>query len=273
MSVDPEAVRAFEYVGWQRAAAHYGTRFAGASRRFIDSLLDAVEAGAGTRLLDVACGPGYAAAAAAARGANVTGVDFSPAMLALARAEHPQLAFEEGDAERLPFADAGFDAVVSNFGIHHVPRPALALAQAHRVLVPGGRIAFTAWADPDENLAWQIVFEAIARHGDMAAAQAPPPGGKLGSREECARVLEEARFEEVGVVLRRDTWAVESAEDLIECLRQGTARMAALISAQEPSALPAIVAHVAQRVEPYRDGRRLLVPIAAVLASGRKRAA
>lgn len=270
MAIDPEAVRAFEYAGWQRAAPHYGERFAGATTRFVDSLLDAAEVGPGTRLLDVACGPGYVAAAAAGRGAKVTGLDFSPAMIALACAEHPELVFELGDAESLPYPDASFDAVVSNFGLHHAPRPVLALTEARRVLGPGGTIAFTSWAEPAENLAWQLVFDAISQHGDMTAAKALPPGGRLSATEDCCRVLEQARFGDVRIELRRDVWPLARAVDLFESLQRGTARMAALIAAQDPSALPAIKTHVAQRAERYRDGHRILVPIAALLASARK---
>src|SRR5512144_390426 len=102
MTADADAVRAFEYVGWQRAAAHYNDAFADATARFLPALLDAATVAAGKRVLDVACGPGYATAAAAARGARVRGLDFSPAMLAIARARHPHLEFAQGDAEALP---------------------------------------------------------------------------------------------------------------------------------------------------------------------------
>jgi len=95
------------------------------------------------RVLDLACGPGLVAAAAVGRRALPVGLDFSSAMIALARADHPGIRFEEGDAEVLPFADEAFDAVVANFGIHHVAEPNRALTEARRVLRPGGRVAFT----------------------------------------------------------------------------------------------------------------------------------
>src|SRR5581483_1623764 len=116
------AVREFELAGWQAAAASY-EGFAGATRLFIPALLRAAGAKAGQRLLDVACGPGFATAAAAAAGADVTGVDFSPAMLLMACSLHPAVSFRHGDAEELPIADASQNAVMANFGIHHVERP------------------------------------------------------------------------------------------------------------------------------------------------------
>ncbi len=138
-SFDPEALRAFEHARWERAAPVFAASFATATGQFVEVLLDAAAVRARTRVLDVACGSGVAAAEAAARGAVATGVDFSPAMLEVARAAHPGIGFVQGDAEALPCADASFDAVVANFGIHHVPRPPLALAQAFRVLGAGGR--------------------------------------------------------------------------------------------------------------------------------------
>ena len=159
MSFDGHALRAFEHAGWQRAARHYDATFANATLGFIDRLLDAARVAAGARVLDIACGTGVVVSAVARRGARPTGLDFSAAMLALARAAHPQVRFDESDAEALPFADASFDAVVSNFGVHHFPDPVRALSEAHRVLRPGGRIAFTGWAAPAQNAAWKLLFE------------------------------------------------------------------------------------------------------------------
>jgi SAM-dependent methyltransferase len=165
MSFDPQAVRAFEHRGWEQAAARYEATFARATAEFLAPLLDAAAVGAGSRVLDLACGPGLAAAAAARRAALPVGVDFCAAMLARARAAHRAIRFEEADAEALPFAEGSFDAIVSNFGVHHFPDPVRALGEARRVLRPGGRIAFTSWAAPPENPAWKLLFDAVAACG------------------------------------------------------------------------------------------------------------
>jgi SAM-dependent methyltransferase len=270
MQFDPQAIRAFEHAGWQRAAARYGGTFAAATAGFVGALLDAAHVGAQTRVLDVCCGPGYVAGAAAARGAVAAGLDFSPAMLAIARAAHPRVDFTHGDAEALPFADGSFGAVVANFGIHHVPHPAAALGEAHRVLAPGGRVAFTVWARPDRNIAWQLLFDAIRRHGDLDAARTPPAGGNVNSEDDCRSALGAAGFCDVDARLVRQKWPVASAHDLVAAFRAGTARTAAVIDAQDPAALPAIEAHMTAHAEPYRQGDELHIPIAAVLAWGRK---
>ena len=192
MSFLPEAVRAFEHAGWQRAAARYNDTFAPATAPFVTPLLEAAGLSAGQRVLDIACGPGHVAAAAARRGAVAQGLDFSAAMVAIARNTYPAIAVIEGDAEDLPYADGAFDAVVSGFGIHHVPRPEAALAECRRVLTPGGRVAFTVWAAPAANMAWSLVFDAVARCGNRTAADAPPPGGSFNQPDDCLRALEAA---------------------------------------------------------------------------------
>jgi SAM-dependent methyltransferase len=267
---DPEAVRAFEHARWERAAAVYGATFAGATTPFIEALLDAARVASGTRMLEVACGPGFAASGGRARGATAWGLDFSPAMLAVARARDEAVRFDVGDAEALPYADAAFDAVVANFGIHHVPRPLLALSEAHRVLRQGGCVAFSFWAEPAENVAWRLVFDAVERHGDRGAARTPSPGGGFGTAAQCADALRKAGFAGCTTHLVRTTWRHRDAEALVAALRAGTARMAAMIEAQPPDAMAAIVADIAANAAGYGDAEGLAVPIAAVIASGVK---
>ncbi len=95
----------FEQAGWERAADQYGDAFGSLTSQTIPSLLSAAGAGKGTRLLDVASGPGYVAAAAAGMGASVVGVDFAAEMVARAARTFPGIEFVEGDAESLAFPD------------------------------------------------------------------------------------------------------------------------------------------------------------------------
>ncbi len=270
-SFDPAAVRAFEHARWERAATKYGSTFANATRPFIDALLDAAGVARGVRLLDIACGPGFVTSQAQVRGATAIGLDFSPAMLAVARARDGAIRFEQGDAEALPYADAAFDAVVSNFGIHHVPQPALALREAHRVLCSGGHVAFSFWADPSENVAWRLLFDAIKRHGDPAASPAPPPGGGFSTAAQCADALGHAGFADCTTELVRTTWRHPDAHSLVAALQAGTARMAAMIEAQSPGAMPEIAADIEAQAAVYRDADGIALPIAAVIARGVKR--
>jgi SAM-dependent methyltransferase len=271
MNSGHEAVRAFEHAGWQRAASSYANSFAHATAPYIAPLLEAACVSAGQHVLDVACGPGHLAAAASARGATAHGLDFSAEMVGIARSVHPDVVVTEGDAENLPYPDRTFDAVISGFGIHHVPRPELALAECGRVLKPGGRIAFTVWATPEENTAWSLVFDAIARHGNRAASKAPPPGA-LNRIDQCIKLLEAAAFVDRSAEIVRSEWRLPDGRALLAALSAGTARMAALIAAQDSSALAAIADDIDRQAERFRRDRSLALPIAAVLAQGRKSA-
>ncbi|HEY0184564.1 MAG TPA: methyltransferase domain-containing protein [Rhodopila sp.] len=268
--IDTEAIRTFEHAGWEQAASAYEAAFATATRQFIPALLDAAGVTGGQSVLDVACGPGFVAAGAVERGATVRGLDFSAAMLAVARARHPGIRFDQGDAEALPYPDANFGAVVSNFGIHHVPQPIVALREAGRVLCAGGCLAFTVWATPAENLAWKLVFDAIRRCGDMAASRAPAPGGGFGTPPDCLAALQSAGFAAAGTRKVTGVWRQADGRALLTALRSGTARMAALIAAQSPEAIPGIAAHIDREAAPYRDANGLAIPLTAFIASGRK---
>lgn len=270
MSFDPEAVRAFEHAGWQKAAGRYQATFAAATGEFAEALLDAGAIGPGRGMLDLCCGPGLLALAATGRGASVAGLDFSPAMLALAAANAPGCRFVEGDAEATGLAPASFDAVVSSFGIHHVPRPERAMAEAFRVLRPGGMVAFTTWATPDDNIAWRMLFDAVRVHGDPDAAKAPPSGGGLGTAEAVLRLMRDARFVETEAELVRREWRLTQPGDLVAALRRGTVRTAALIDAQRPTALLAIEAEIGRLAAAYRRDGWYYIPIAALLGRGRK---
>jgi SAM-dependent methyltransferase len=104
---------------------------------------------AGQRVLDVACGTGVVAVTAARLGAKATGLDLTPELLERAR-ENSQVAgveidWHEGDVEKLPFEDAAFDGVLSQYGHMFAPRPEVAMAEMLRVLKPGGTLAFSTW--------------------------------------------------------------------------------------------------------------------------------
>jgi ubiquinone/menaquinone biosynthesis C-methylase UbiE len=265
---DPAAVRAFEHAGWQQAASEYDATFARATTPFVEALLDAAGVAAGTSVLDLCCGTGVVTAAARVRDARVIGLDFSSAMLAEARRTHPRLHFNEADAEALPYPDQSFDAVVANFGVHHVPSPQKAITEAYRVLSPGGRVSFTTWAAPADNIAWRLLFDAIGEYGDLDAAQTPPSGGNLGTTEAALRLLRDTGFTDTRAEPIRREWLLADPRDLLTALSCGTVRTAALIAAQPAAARPAIEAAIARAAARYRTAHGFAVPIAAILARG-----
>jgi SAM-dependent methyltransferase len=268
---DSHAFHDFEHAGWERAAAFYGDAFGALTAQTADALLEAAGAGPGTRLLDVACGPGFIAGAAAQRGAAVVGLDFSAAMIAQARGRLPLLTFQEGDAEALPFDAASFDAVVMNFGLLHVARPDAALAEALRVLRPGGRYGFTVWAAPERAVAFGIALRAIETFGNRdVPLPEGPPFFRFSDAAETRRTLESIGFTSVEIRELPLTWRPASADAVFEALSRGGVRTAAVLRAQTPAALAAIRDAVGRGIEAYAGDDRLEVPMPAMLASATK---
>lgn len=268
---DAQDFKDFEQSGWQRAAGGYHDFFGELTRQTVAPLLDAVGAATGTRLLDVASGPGYAAGAAAERGAEVIGVDFSSEQVTAARRHYPQARFQEGDAEALDFGDQSFDAVVSNFGILHFPEPEHAMAEAHRVLRGGGQFGFTVWSMPGNAIGLGIILAAIQAHGDMNVPLPPGPSFfRFSDTEESSRCLHDAGFTNPEVTEIPMTWTLPSAEALVQAAREGTVRTAALLAAQASDALTAIDAAVREGAQKYEAGGRVEIPMSAVLAIARK---
>lgn len=127
---------------------------------------------AGAQVLDVACGTGNLAVIAARRGSSVSGIDIAANLIAQARiraaAEGLRIAYEEGDAEAMPYANGQFDLVVSMFGVMFTPRPSVAAAEMWRVTRPGGRIAMAHWT-PEGFIG--KMFQVFKAH-----LPPPPPG-------------------------------------------------------------------------------------------------
>lgn len=136
-----------------------------------DVLAEAVGAGEGIELLDVATGSGNVALAAARAGAAVTGLDLTPDLLEVARKRAAdaglRIRFVEGDAEELPFEDASFDRVTSCFGVIFAPRHERAVGELIRVARPGATIGLAAWTPDGLN---GRMFKTVGSY-----MPAPPP--------------------------------------------------------------------------------------------------
>lgn len=154
---------------------------------------------AGQRVLDVGCGTGVVALAAARTGARVSGLDLTPELLGRAR-ENASIAgaeidWQEGDVEALPFEDAAFDVVVSQFGHMFAPRAEVATSEMLRVLAPGGTIAFSTW--PPELYTGRV-FALVGRTlGPPPPGISPPPqwGNADVVRERLGAAVTELTFD------------------------------------------------------------------------------
>ena len=112
----------------------------GQDRRWRTATIRALDVSAGMRVLDLAAGTGTSSVPLADAGVEVVPCDFSYGMLAVGKRRRPDLGFVAGDATKLPFADASFDAVTISFGLRNVVDTSGALREMLRVTRPGGRL-------------------------------------------------------------------------------------------------------------------------------------
>jgi ubiquinone/menaquinone biosynthesis C-methylase UbiE len=184
-----------------------------------ERLVDALEIVPGERVLDVACGSGNAALAAARRAwGNTVGADFVPALLERGReraaAERLEVEFVEADAQELPFEDASFDVVTSVFGAMFGPDQEKTAAELLRVTKPGGRIGMANWT-PDGGVAQ--MFMAVMKH-----TGGPPPGTVppvLWGTEERVRELFGSGISELRTERKKSRQAFRSADHYLEFFR------------------------------------------------------
>jgi len=270
---DYQPFKLLEHAGWSESGVSqtYETWFTSLTSQSIDPLLDAVGAGPGVRLLDVATGPGHLAQLAAERGAAVTGVDISPSMVEIAQALYPGVEFRVGDAEALPFPDAGFDAVVMNYGLLHLSRPELAIAEAFRVLRPGGRFAFTVWTPPNVARGFGLILESVQAKGNPDVPLPPgPPFFRFANPDESRVALQAAGFGDPRVINLPQRWLLPDADALLEVFEEGTVRTRALLKGQTPEAMQAVRAAVHEAAQAFATPDGLDIPMPAVLSSATK---
>ena len=148
-------------------------------------------------------------------GAVVTGVDFSPQMVKTAQSRYPQIMFRQANAEQLPFDDGEFDAVVSNYVVHHFARPEVVFREISRVLMPGGRFAFSVWGAPEEQSSFGAFFGAVEAHHDIAEL---PHGPMFGVTELSVYepLLTQAGLRDCQLTTHGMTWRMESLDPMLQ---------------------------------------------------------
>ena len=291
---------AASYDGVSEAFDRFSDRFSGPLAR---RLLDAADVGSGDHILDVGTGTGVVALPAAARvlpEGTVLGIDISEEMLATARRKVARMldpghvTFRVMDAGALTLPDASFDVVVSLFALHHLPDPGAALAEMHRVLVPGGRLAVAVGSGPP-LLSAAAGMRAIQRAGewwrrkrgrelmaprfleDLARRRLPAEAGTHSHHHRSVNLrglVRAAGFEEVSTFWEGRETVLESPEEFWELQRTystGVRDRLAQASPDEVTALRDEGLTAAARVR--ASGGRVIYRHAALFVTARRRAA
>jgi ubiquinone/menaquinone biosynthesis C-methylase UbiE len=270
-SRNPRTFKEHELAGWSAKAGTYGDYFGMVTARIAPVLLDAAKVAKGTRLLDVASGPGYVAGGGAERGAQVTGIDFAATMVEEARKRFPGVRFQQGDAEALAFHAAAFDAVTCGFGIGHFAEPDKAIAEAFRVLRAGGRYALSWWASNDKHEFFQLFHETVRTLGNMDVPLPPaPPFARFSDPAECVRSLSAAGFTDVHAREHDLVYEMPTPRHALDMIYRSAVRSALLLQLQTPEARERIEEALMAGAMKFKRGDVLRFAFPAVVAAGAK---
>jgi ubiquinone/menaquinone biosynthesis C-methylase UbiE len=232
----------------------------------------------GMWVLDVATGPGEPALSIAQRigaGGMVVGIDFSARMVRMAAARAHKagirnVRFHRMDAERLELPDMTFERAFCRFGLMLMPDAGAALAEIHRVLTPGGRLAVAVWSSQPKVNTLGIVRAALLRRDAFNPPVGAPDFFRFGKAGTLEKTLRHAGFQRVQRERMTVEWIFSGPEEFWNSMKQGPSLRRALAQVS-PADRRAIKRDVFERLGRFIRGGKLRIPNEAVLAVAIKR--
>jgi SAM-dependent methyltransferase len=261
--------------GWREHADFIDKRAAGVTQRMLALTVPKP----GERVLELACGPGGTAMAAAplvAPGGRVVASDVASEMTAIAAARAAERGLNNVDArvldlEAIDEPDASFDVALCRDGIMLVPDPARAAGEIHRVLRPGGRASIVVWGPRERNPWLTSVFRAA---GVQLGIELPPPGMpgpfSLEDRDGFGEVLAGAGFEDVVIEEKDVPLRARSAKEWSTRVVALAGPLAAILAGLPQEARDALHQRLREEAKPYETPRGLEFPGLALIASARR---
>ncbi|MGD0665808.1 MAG: class I SAM-dependent methyltransferase [Rhabdochlamydiaceae bacterium] len=261
----------YELQGWERVANEYDACFGKITPQAANALVDFVEIKEKSKVLDIACGPGYVASLAAKKSKDVTGIDFSAGMIPKAKAFFPEINFQVMDAEELLFNDLSFDVALMNFGILHFAHPEQAIKEVFRVLKPGGTFLFTMWNTPAKSKAFECILSALKEEGDL---NVPLPEGpdffKFSDPEVSRDVISQMGFSKVEFKELDLVWVLDSPKELFQAFYRGGIRIGGVLRAQTPDAICRIIESLERKTRGFQKNGRLEIPVSVLMYKAEK---
>jgi SAM-dependent methyltransferase len=245
-----------------------------------DAMLDLAGVGQGARVLDVAAGAGDQTLDIARRvgpDGQVLATDLSPGILAFAAANAareglPNVATQVADAERLPIADASFDAAVCRLGLMLFPDPAAALREMRRVLRPGARASVLVFGSPEHNPCVATIVGTALEHAGVPARDPFAPGSLLSlGKPGCIDALfREAGFVEVATTRVSAPFRLPDAASYLDFVRASASPIRRILSTLDATAQAAAWKDMEQRLGRFTTPHGWEGPNELLLTGGRR---
>lgn len=271
MSLEARLQRRIQRYGWDHAAADYEALWQAQLAPAQDLLLACAALSPGEQVLDVACGTGLVARAAARAvrpHGDVLGVDLSAAMVEAARARAqalglPNARFARMDAEHLDLPDASVDVGLCALGLMYLPAPEQALRELHRVLRPGARVVLAVWGDR-ARCGWAPLFGIVDAE---VRSEVCPLFFRLGAGETLALLCAEAGFAQVTTQRIAATLCYADADQA--CRAAFVGGPSALAWSRFDAAVRArVCARYLSAIEPWRHAMGYRIPGEFVIVAG-----
>lgn len=282
-ALDPTAFKAALREQWDKSAAGWNEH-APQIRAWLatatDAMLDMAAIGSRSRVLDVAAGSGDQTLDIAQRvgpDGYVLATDLSPAILALAqrnaeRAGHRHVETKVADGERLPVADASFDAAVSRLGLMFFPDPLQGLREMHRATRPGGRVCTMVFSRPDRNPCVTILMSTALKHAGLAPRDPFQPGGllSLGKPGLADELFRAAGFRDVATTTLDAPFRLPTARHYLDFVRTSASPIQQILGRLDRAGADAAWAEMEQRLGEFTTPDGWVGPNELLLTVGRR---
>jgi ubiquinone/menaquinone biosynthesis C-methylase UbiE len=257
---------------WERHAERFDAQsYEVATSWMLDAALQP-----GERVLELACGPagvGIQAARVVGADGQVLCTDFAEPMVDAARRRAAEeklenMDFKVVDAEAMDLADASFDVALCRYGYMLMGDPEAALRETHRVLSPGGRVAFAVWGEADENPWASIPMRAVMEHFDAPPPEPGMPGMfALAENERVGELLGKTGFAEIRVERVDAAERYESVEAWWDFIREVAGPLATLLAGLQEADRDAIRARAGEAASAFASNGELRFPSGQRLAA------
>lgn len=262
-----------EQEGWQvsgAAAEVYEKCFVPAIfGQWAPRLADTAGLAPGDRVLDVGCGTGVLARAAADRVATegqVTGLDINVGMLAVARRIRPQIDWREGDATKLPLPDESYDVVMSQYSLMYFPDRIAALKEMIRVLKPAGRLAIAVWGPYERATGYVMLTEIAQRRCGQAAADVLTAPFVLGGRDKLIEL-----FQEAGVDVAVELWDGTMTFPTIKVFVETEVKGSPLETLLDEESYQGVIKEAEEKLQQFCADDAVTMPMDAFVITGAKK--